>query len=553
MEKLKSIVKEFETKQAAFEEPWCELEAIAHCESLEDFEGYLKNLETPTPVRDGTRRPRRVLIPEKVRRAIVEVLQEKVKKKDFQRAGRDDLRYLVQNVGEWYKTWEGTKPRVPAETGTCNFLLDEVEGMPRISTNPMRGVVAMPWMTWISTLCQSALLGAGARDADPLRSPHPSIPLEQWPGHTYSVVVEDLDVINLQESEMERVAGQINQLCEDLGIPGRVYLVPGSLWIIFCLNIELSRDCRRKFAASLKSWIDQQKQSGANGWNLAQDPCWKPLHAVPDRILELVRQVETLCGSCLPTKPVWLRASDLRNLVARQLNAETMRERKLEEWRVVVFEGLVERRGDSWLQGTGTGTLGCYLLEHFEDERLDHRMQEIANLACKRKQSMRPEVQALVFLLKRAQLELTDEEWTQVVDSARVCYEHLKTVLSKLMLHKDTDLIAMNDDIVDDPEWEFVDSGHVKDSENPSGSNGRDAAAAATAANSSSWNSGLNHIADQQVWSPSSRQAFLSSEGLMASFHRISNSSDLVVCSIWCLNNFDWFSWLPCTKFVSRC
>ena len=249
--------------------------------------------------------------------------------------------------------------------------------------------------------------------------------------------------------------------------------MPGSLWMIFRVNVELSRDCRRKFAASLKSWIDQQKQSGANGWTLAQDPCWKPLHAVPDRILDLVRQVETLCCSCLPTKCMWLRASDLRNLVAR--------ERKLEEWRVVVFEGLVERRGDSWLQGTGT--LGCGLLEHFEDERLDHRMQEVANVACKRKQSMRPEVQALLFLLQRAQLELTEEEWIQVVDSAHVCYERLKTVLRKVMLDKD--LIVMND-TVDDSGWQFLDSGPVKDYENPSGWTGRDAATAATAASNSS-------------------------------------------------------------------
>ena len=146
---------------------------------------------------------------------------------------------------------------------------------------------------------------------------------------------------------------------------------------------------------------------------------------------------------------------------------------------------------------------------------------------------MRPEVQALVFLLQRAQLELTDEEWIQVVDSARVCYQHLKTVLRKVMLDKDTDLIVMND-IIDDSDWELVDSGRVKDTENPSGSTGRDAAAA-TAANSSGsddqvsqvfphgWNSGLNHIADQQVWSPSSRQAFLSSEGLIASFHEMSS------------------------------
>ena len=322
--------------------------------------------------------------------------------------------------------------------------------------------------------------------------------------------MEDLDVKKLEEKERKNVADRINQLCEDLGIPGRVYLVPGSLWIIFCTNVRLSRDCRRKVAASLKSWIDQQKQSGASGWSLARDPCWKPLHAVPGRILHVVRQVETLCGWCLPTEStecMWLRASDLRNLVARQL--------KLEEWRVVVFEGLMERRGDSWLQGTGT--LGCCFLPHFEDKRLDHRMQEVANLACKRKQSMRPEVQALVFLLQRAEIELTDEEWTQVVDSARVCYERLKTVLRKVMLDKATDLIVMND-IADDSDWdwEFVYFG--KDSEHPSGSSGRDEQRTAAAVLMIKWLKGSIILL---INKPGARvqdkcSCRVSSEGLMA-------------------------------------
>ena len=379
VEILREIAKEFETKQAAFEDPWCELEAIAHCDSLEGFLEYLKkDLKTP---RTCVLIPENVSIPDNIRGAIVEVLQEKIRDPRFKMDDFYNLRYLVQDIRKWYEKWEGKKP-IPPETGT-----------------------------WTCT---------------------------------YSLVMKGLDVKDLPESDRKRVAEEINQLCKDFGIRGRVYLVPGSLWIIFCTNERLSRDCRSNFAASLKSWIHQQKQSGANGWTLAQDPCWKPLYAVPDRILDLVRQVETLCGSCLPTKCMWLRASDLRNLVAMQL--------KLEEWRVVVFEGLVERRGDSWLQGTGT--LGCCFMPHFEDERLEHRMQEVANLACKRKQSMRPEVQALVFLLQRAQLKLTDEEWTQVVDSARVCYERLKTVLRKVM--PDKDLIIMND-IVDDSDWKLVD------------------------------------------------------------------------------------------------
>ena len=478
VKQLQSIVKEFETKQAAFEEPWCELEAIAHSESsLEGFLKYLQGLKIPVRDRDDSSRPIHGKIPDNVRRAIVEVLQEKVHPNpyigdpDFQRKDLDYLKYLVQDIGEWYKTWQ---PRNPPETGTCNFLLEEEV-------------------------------------------------------KAYSLVVKGLDVIKFEQSERKKVADRINQLCEDLGIPGRVYLVPGSLWIIFCTNVGLSRDCRRKFAASLKSWIYQKKQSGANGWTWAQDPCWKPLHAVPDRILELVRQVETLCATCLPTKPMWLRASDLRNLVA-----ETMRERKLEEWRVVVFEGLMERRGDSWLQGTGT--LGCCFLPHFEDERLDHRMQEVANLACKRKLSMRPEVQALVFLLQRAQQELTDEGWTQMVDSARVCYQHLKTVLRKVMLDKNTDPMVMND-IVDDSDWlashwfwpcervwksfwlEWARrSSSCSSSEQQCGSDDQGSQVFMRG-----WNCALNHIADQQVWSPSSREVFLSSEGLMASFHEISS------------------------------
>ena len=374
---LQRVGEKFETKKAAFEKPWCELEAIVKCRSLEDFDTHLEDLKIPVRDQDDSSRPTHGWIRENVREAIVEVLQELIRDSDFQNwEGFHTLRGLMQDFGKWYKEYDGKEP-IPPETGTYKFFLDKEK-------------------------------------------------------KAYSLVVEDLDIINLQESKRKKVAEKINELCEDLRIPGRVYLVPGSLWIIFCLNIELSRDCRRNFEESLKIWIHQQKQHDANGWTLAQDPCWKPLYAVPDRILDLVRQVETLCGSCLPTNPtkcMWLRASDLRNLVAR--------ERKLEEWRVVVVEGLMERRGDSWLQGTGT--LGCYVLEHFEDERLDHRMQEVANLACKRKQSMRPEVQALVFLLQRAQLELTDEEWTQVVDSARVCYERLKTVLRKVMLDKDTD------------------------------------------------------------------------------------------------------------------
>ena len=186
MKILKSIVKEFEAKRAAFEKPWCELEAIVKCCSLEDFEKYLKTLEIP--VRDVSELdPENVWIPENVRRAIVEVLQKRLPQfdptdpqvgrnkngdPDFQWEGLDNMRKLVQDIGEWYKKWQPQS----SETG-ISFLLDE----------------------------------------------------EKKDKKAYRVVVKDLDVANLQESERNELADQINRLCKDLGIPGRVYLVPGSL------------------------------------------------------------------------------------------------------------------------------------------------------------------------------------------------------------------------------------------------------------------------------------------------------------------------------------
>ena len=77
----------------------------------------------------------------------------------------------MQDLRKWYKEDDGKKPRIPPETGSCKFFLDEEK-------------------------------------------------------NAYSLVVEDLDVTKLPESKMKDVAEEINRLCEDLGIPGRVYLVP---------------------------------------------------------------------------------------------------------------------------------------------------------------------------------------------------------------------------------------------------------------------------------------------------------------------------------------
>ena len=95
----------------------------------------------------------------------------------------------------------------------------------------------------------------------------------------------------------------------------------------------------------------------------------------------------------------------------------------------------MQRRGGEWLQGTGN--LRCCCVENLQDKAMDHQMAIVARLASDRNRDMLPEFQALVFLLRKAQVELTDEEWTQVVDSSQKCFEHLKRSVKVVMQRKE--------------------------------------------------------------------------------------------------------------------
>ena len=149
---LREIVKELETKQAAFEKPCCELEAILNSGS--SLEGSLKCLKNPeTPVRDGPRRQTPVLFEEEVRRAIVGGLHQLGKACRHGLCNKDELNLdlIVQNHVKWHK-----------------------------------------------------------------------------------------EVVKLQETESRSGRPNQDQFCDELEIPGRVYLVPGSLWIIFCWALQRS-------------------------------------------------------------------------------------------------------------------------------------------------------------------------------------------------------------------------------------------------------------------------------------------------------------------------
>ena len=147
------------------------------------------------------------------------------------------------------------------------------------------------------------------------------------------------------DGEMQETAAKVEEVCQYFGIRAQVCLVPGSLWAIFCSEEPPKPDQRKGFLEEFGRWVEERRKSGVRGWSRAEPPCWKPSHAVPSRILNVVRKVQNFAGSapcCM-----WLRACELRRLVARSCLQRHPEERS-EAWKVVIFEGLSEIRGSAW-------------------------------------------------------------------------------------------------------------------------------------------------------------------------------------------------------------
>ena len=289
LQMLQQIATEFDRKQPLFAENECwELKLLwdtrARHSGLKNFLTCLQGLEDPVEESSERRFLRKGdNIDEDVRRAIVEVLEEE----DLGHLKDDGLQKLVQlveSMEQWYTEFEG-------------------------------------------------------REAPSQPASHPS----KTSKYKF-LLIEDVKVNALPADAQKELATTIKLLCDDFEIDGRTYLVPGSLWVVFCLKEELSLQYQEGIQAKLKTWLDEKKRVGAAGWRVVGYPCWKPLYVVPGSILKLVQQVEALRGDLHHPGPLWLRASDVRTLLARKLNADRSLEQKVDEWRILVFEGLVHEK-----------------------------------------------------------------------------------------------------------------------------------------------------------------------------------------------------------------
>ncbi|CAE7497849.1 unnamed protein product [Symbiodinium necroappetens] len=217
-------------------------------------------------------------------------------------------------------------------------------------------------------------------------------------------------------AEMQETATEVQEVCQYFGIRAQVCLVPGSLWAIFCSEEPPNPDQRKGFCEKFGRWVEERRKSGVRGWSRAEPPCWKPSHAVPSRIRNVVQKVQNFVDTDSGSAPccMWLRACTLRRLVARSCSQRNPEER-YEAWRVVIFEGLSEIRGSAWLQGAGD--LRCVVLRNLWDESFGEQLADLVGVADRRGLQMRPEIPALLFLAQEAGVELQQEDLVQVMAS----------------------------------------------------------------------------------------------------------------------------------------
>eukprot|EP00438_Fugacium_kawagutii_P005505 Skav227049 [mRNA] locus=scaffold72:686734:688860:- [translate_table: standard] len=170
---------------------------------------------------------------------------------------------------------------------------------------------------------------------------------------TYAIYMEGVKGIeHVQDQELRKIASEINELSEVFDTDTRkyrVFLRPGSLWIIIRSDTRLQH--LKEFMDGLAKW-QQQRCGGETRWKGAKAPRRVPLGTVPERLLNLVLQVENCFdfGSC-----TWLRAEDVQMAALKRLNDQRDYGNRLEKWQVAVFDGHIEAKGKSWQLGCRTG------------------------------------------------------------------------------------------------------------------------------------------------------------------------------------------------------
>ena len=287
---IRNIADLYEAKPQCWNNLWWELDIIQTCRTLKDVRKKLsEGFEDHRRPGELTFRVDVQRIPAEVRRAVVHSLQKK-----FMRMGGEvddailwDVRRLLNFLGQLIETCEST----------CEKL-----------------------------------------EADPGQQ------------HMYALYVRGLDTSTLREEDMQSLRDEINDLCASLSINVRVYLARGSLWALLCADSPLSEIQRRRFSELLFTRIkaDLQARFG-NRCALPQLPQWRPVHAVPPKVFAVVEEFERLvpAGEAFPSHCFWLRASDLRNIVAQRWRLDV----DAHTWRILIFQEGQERKGHDWRLG----------------------------------------------------------------------------------------------------------------------------------------------------------------------------------------------------------
>ena len=162
---------------------------------------------------------------------------------------------------------------------------------------------------------------------------------------TYAFKAEQAEIRPLPDSKRGRIADIINGKSEVFKIPYRVYLTPGSLWIIIRSEEELPRLQISEFLKSFAEW-NQHWKDIPSVWKAMQKLIRVSINAVPRGLLRLVYQVEKLLE---PSKCLWLRGSYVQNLAAKAINQKKSCDVQLDPSQVLVFEDNIDADRHSWL------------------------------------------------------------------------------------------------------------------------------------------------------------------------------------------------------------
>ena len=154
-----------------------------------------------------------------------------------------------------------------------------------------------------------------------------------------AAVAEEVELGAVAPTQLERLAGQLNQLCLDLEICGRVCLASGSLWLIFTETLDNHRQ-----AAMVEFMHQWQLELGMRSSLLR----FMPSIAIPRGLLDMLKQLNG-CVALDAPQVVACTSSTAREGFLSQMNSRPELD-AVEAWQLTLMQGPFEVR--EWLEAS---------------------------------------------------------------------------------------------------------------------------------------------------------------------------------------------------------